>query len=163
MVLYLLRHGDSQTDPAIPDSERALTSEGLASIERVARALKSFNLQYDVMYSSPLLRARQTAEIALRMLEAKPAVTLTDHLKVGADFQKLFDLLNGHSPDARILLVGHEPYFSQLVSTLLVGTLEAKVDVRKASLCCLDVAHPVRPGQGTLKWLLTPQLVDLIH
>jgi phosphohistidine phosphatase len=159
MLLYLLRHGDSQNDPAISDHDRALTLEGTASIQRIAEFVKRLDLGFNAVYSSPLLRARQTAELALALLRRQPAIQFSEHLKVGADFQKLFELLNTHSADARILLVGHEPYFSRLVSTLLAGNLDAKVDIRKASLCCVESALPVGSKSGVLKWLLPPQVM----
>lgn len=163
MQLYLLRHGDAQTEASIPDQYRALTPEGIASIERVARAIQRLDLQFDAVYSSPFLRARHTTELALGKRASKVNIQLTDHLIVGADFLNLFQLLNQHPADAHILLVGHEPYFSQLLSFLLVGTRDAMVDFRKASLCCIDAPHPVTPKGAVLKWLLPPQMMDSIR
>ncbi len=163
MFLYLLRHGDAQTEASLPDEQRALTAEGIVSVQRVARALEAMMLRFDAVYTSPLLRARETAELALSAFDQRPAARETEFLKVGFDFQKLFELLNRHSPDAHLLLVGHEPYFSQLISTLLTGTLDVKIDVRKSSLCCVEVSHPIQPCRGSLKWLLPPQMMEVIR
>lgn len=162
MLLFLLRHGEAQSDKSIPDQDRALTPTGIASIQRVAEVLRRLDFRLDAIYSSPLLRARQTAELAITSLARQPDVQFTEHLMVGENFQKLFDLLNAHAPSASILLVGHEPYVSQLISTLLVGNLDARVDVKKGSLTCVEVFSPVKPRAGTLKWTLTPEIVGLM-
>lgn len=158
MQLFLLRHGDARSDPSISDEDRALTPEGIASIQRIAVILQRLALKFDAAYSSPLLRARQTAELVIASLAHRPTIRLTDHLKVGANFQNLFELLNAHPSDACLLLVGHEPHISQFISMLLVGNLDARIDIRKASLACVEVSTPVRPRAGTLKWLLTPEI-----
>jgi len=163
MILYLLRHGDSQTEASLPDEQRALTAEGIAGVQRVARALEVMKLRFDAVYMSPLLRARQTMELALSVFDQKPPTLETEFLKVGGDFQKLFEVLNRHAADAHILLVGHEPHFSQLVSTLMTGNPEAKVDIRKSSLACIEVSHPIEARRGTLKLLLPPQVLDIIR
>jgi len=125
----------------------------------MARMLRRWNLEFDAVYSSPLLRAHQTAKIIIEALERQPSLHLTDSLRVGAEVSTLFDLLNTHSPQSSILLVGHEPYFSRLVSMLLVGNLDVKIDIRKASLCCVEVSSPVGPMRGVLKYLVPPQVV----
>lgn len=162
MILFLLRHGDARSDPSIPDEDLALTPEGIASIQRIAVILRRLGLRFDAAYSSPLLRARQTAELAIASLSHKLTIFSTDLLKVGANLQSLFDLLTTHPATASLLLVGHEPYISQLISTLLVGNFDARIDIRKASLACVEVSTPVRPRTGTLKWVLTPEIASLI-
>lgn len=162
MLLFLLRHGDAQSDPSIPDEDRALTPEGVASIRRIAEILRRLGVRFDMIYSSPLLRARQTAELAIAPLAQRPTIRLTDHLKVGADVQNLFDILNAHPADARLLLVGHEPYFSQAISMLLVGNFTVRIDIRKASLACVETSAPLGPRTGTLKWVLTQEIAALV-
>ena len=163
MLLYILRHGEAETEDAIPDEKRALTTEGTINLKHTARAIVRMELRFDEVYCSPLLRARQTAEIILKSMKDKPKLTETELLVNGADFGKLFSLLGKHSEKSAVLLVGHEPYLSRLISMFIVGNTRATVEMKKGGLACVHVHHPVTSGLGELRYLLTPHLLRLLE
>lgn len=148
MDLYFLRHGD-----AVPEGERPLSERGERDVTHVVDCLKSTGLAPDLILTSPLLRARQTAEIASRILGREPEVT--DLLDCGATLGDLARLLADACPHRSVLLIGHEPDFSTMVGELTGG---ANVEMKKAAVArveCSDIA----PAHGLLKWLVTPKLL----
>lgn len=162
MKLTFLRHGIAvaRGAPAIPDDQRPLTNEGCEKTRRVAAALGRLGLSFDLILSSPFTRARQTAEIVAAVLKAKKALKFSDHLVHGGSLRGLVDELNG--PYARyqdVLLVGHEPDFSEQIAVLTTGRPGLQIDVKKAGLCRLEVSR-LRAGRcATLEWLLPPKLL----
>lgn len=154
MLLYLLRHGDADSDFSMPDDQRALTPLGFEQVKAVAQLAQTFNIKIDVAYSSPFLRASQTAETFLSEIGSDLTAESTLALVNGSDYRSLFKLLASCNPNSRVLLVGHEPYMSQLISTLLTGHVAARVEMRKGALACLEVAEPVGGGGALLKWLI---------
>src|SRR5262245_4573909 len=118
MKLYLLRHGiavdQGQGDPQL-DPARPLTVVVRLKLGAVARAMKAMKLSFDVLLSSPLVRARQTAELIRRELATHRKVRLTAHLAPDAKPASLVrELQNLRPRPQNILLVGHEPDLSQL-------------------------------------------------
>ena len=155
LELYLLRHADAG-QPGRPqdDAERPLSDKGIRQSERLAVHLALVGFKPDVIVSSPKLRALQTAEIvaaALRM-DVRVEDALGEALGL-ADVERV--LADAGNP-ARPLLVGHDPDFSALLSTL-VGAGE--VPMRKGALARVDIEPPIAAGRGTLRWLLPPELL----
>jgi phosphohistidine phosphatase len=111
--LWLLRHAEAEPHDARPDSERRLTPRGEAQARAAGRALAALELTFQAIYTSPKVRARDTALLACEALGEEPIVTpvLADDFSV-ADAR---DLLLGVEPDGRILVVGHNPDFAQVV------------------------------------------------
>jgi phosphohistidine phosphatase len=112
--LYLLRHGIA-ADPGAAgcenDSERPLIPKGKRRLRSAAAAMKKLELSFDLILSSPFLRARQTAEIVAGELKLKKRLQFTDELAPGGGFKALIQKLNELKPaPENILLVGHEPY-----------------------------------------------------
>jgi phosphohistidine phosphatase len=164
MKLYILRHGDAveHGDPRYPERERPLTPKGTQRTKTLAHALRQMEISIDAMLSSPLTRARQTAEIiahGLRMQGKK--LELTEHLAPSGSMQHLVEQLNAISPaPGSVLLVGHEPYLSGLVSLLCTGGPGLSLVLKKGGLCRLD-ADVLDCGKcATLEWLLAPRLLD---
>jgi phosphohistidine phosphatase len=156
MRLYFFRHGLAQPsdDPTIPDHLRALTDEGIIRTRRASRVLKMLDLKPERLYSSPLVRARQTADILGQTLGA--AVLVRDELSPGFAIAALEALTHDLGSDDDVLLVGHEPDFSEMVAELTGG---AQVEMKKGGLARVDVElyHPMR---GTLIWLIAPKIFD---
>ncbi len=166
MNLYLLRHGiaaDLGTDGSKRDSERSLTSEGREKLHRITAAMQAMELEFDLILSSPFLRARQTAEIVADALKARKRLSLEDELACGGDLLELAQRLASIRPAPdNLLLVGHEPNLSELVSLLCAGDLRLALEFKKGGLCRLEVGQ-LRPGRcATLAWLLTPKLMALM-
>lgn len=159
LELYLIRHGlAAERGPAWPDdSKRPLTSRGLAVMRREGRGLKALDVGFDVIISSPLVRARQTAEAVAEAFTPKPSIVLSDALApAGAHAAVLQDLAR-HARKGRIALVGHEPNLGELAARLL-GLREA-VPFKKGAVCRLDFAVLPPKGRGELRWFATPKML----
>jgi phosphohistidine phosphatase len=156
MRFYFFRHAIAQPgdDPALPDHLRALTDEGIVRTRRAARVLRMLDLKPERLYSSPLVRARQTADILGQTLGV--AVLVREELSPGFDMAALEALTHDLGQDAEVMLVGHEPDFSQIVSELTGGS---QVEMKKGGLARVDVTqyHPLR---GSLVWLIAPKIFD---
>lgn len=152
MELYFLRHGiAADVGPeGSGDAGRPLTAEGIQKTKEEARGLRRLGVRPDVLLSSPLVRARQTAEIVRHALGLDSR--LVDALAPGCDIALLRDLLGEYRSAERIMVVGHEPDFSQLVGTLTGGS---RILLKKGGLARVDL-ETVDKGAGTLVWLLPP-------
>ncbi len=164
MNLYLLRHGLA-VEPGGPgftdDSERPLTSKGKAKLEKVAAAMKALDLSFDLILSSPYIRAKQTAEIVTDLLKARRRLEFTEALTPAGNVKKLVELIN-HLMPKDVLLVGHEPFLSELISFLVGGNHGLPIVMKKAGLCKLSM-DSLRYGRcATLEWLLTPKQMQLM-
>lgn len=148
MDLYFLRHAD-----AVPDGERPLSDKGIKQSEKVASALKDMGLELDALYTSPLVRAAQTAEIVGAALGVEPEVT--DLLECGAGLDDLARLLRKRKPDDTVMVVGHEPDFSMMVGALIGGGI---VVMNKAGIALVD-CDEIAVGQGCLLWLAPPKRI----
>jgi phosphohistidine phosphatase len=120
-------------------------------------------LDFDAVVSSPLLRARQTAQIVTEALALRRKLVLTDHLAPDGSPKSLVEQLN--EPGARkknVLLVGHEPYLSQLIAVFVAGSTTAAIDLKKGGLAKLEVEKLRYARCATLAWLLTPKQLALM-
>jgi phosphohistidine phosphatase len=164
MKLYLLRHGEAaeRGDPRYADDAlRPLTGAGTREVERLARALRHLEVAFDAIASSPLVRARATAEIVARGQRPRAPVLECAHLAPAGDPKKLVSQLRGLQPVPRsLLLVGHEPDLSGLVALWCTGgTRLLDVAMKKAGLCRLEV-ETLRAGRcATLEWLVPPRVI----
>jgi phosphohistidine phosphatase len=166
MKLYVLRHGIAADhgDPRYPnDADRPLTSKGEEIMEQVAQAMLAMELSFDVILSSPFPRARQTAEIVARAFHARKALELTDSLTPGGSHRKLIELINKFQPAPEsVLVAGHEPSLSGLISLLVSGSPGLLITMKKGGLCKLSV-ESLKPGRcASLDWLLTPRQMTLM-
>ena len=160
MMLSLLRHGiavERGSSGDEDDAERSLTAKGERRMRRSAEGMLTLSLTYDLILSSPYLRARQTAEIVAQILKTPEGVHLSDTLTpAGSPRQLLVALHTDYRERQEVLLVGHEPYLSRLISTLLTGGPNLSVVMKKGGLCTLDV-ETLRFGRcASLVSLLTP-------
>ena len=165
MNLYLLRHGlaaELTTTGLSKDSERPLTPKGRRKLKKIAAGIKALELEFDVIFSSPYVRARQTAEIVAEALHAGKSLEFTSTLTPGGSHSELIKRLN-QSPELReALLVGHEPHLSELISLLVSGKSGFSVTMKKGGLCKLAV-ESLRVGRcASLEWLLTPGQLGLM-
>jgi len=161
MNLYVLRHGIAVERGApdfANDSERPLTAEGEKQLRQIATAMKKMDLQFDLILSSPFLRAKQTAEIVAKNLKLKKRLKFSDELKPDGGVKNLFRQLNELKPaPENVLLVGHEPYLSRLISLLVSGGENVAIDFKKGGLCKLKVEKLQTGRCAMLAWLLTPR------
>jgi len=164
MKLLLLRHGiavEHGTPGYERDSERPLTPEGRRKTRAVARALAALDVSPDVILTSPLVRAHQTAEIVASTLRIKRRMLVCEHLAAGGDAKRLVAEINRrHTKADCVMLVGHEPDLSLLASLLLTGTAAgAAIEMKKGGVCLLEVDE-LSPGKcAALLWLAPPKVL----
>jgi phosphohistidine phosphatase len=157
MKVYILRHGDAveHGDPRFAENERPLTSKGVRETTRLAKMLRDKEISFDALLSSPLTRARQTAEIVATRVEEK--VGFSDHLKPEGDMEKLVGQIKKMRPvPETVLVVGHEPYLTQLISELCLGGPGLPIKLKKGGLCRLQIEKLANRNCAILEWLLLP-------
>jgi phosphohistidine phosphatase len=162
MDIFLLRHGiAADRDPAkFPnDSLRPLIPRGERKLRRVCGAMREMKLSFDLILSSPFLRARRTAEIACEVLGLGDVLRFDDELAPQGDPVAMIEHVNGMSPQPRnLLIVGHEPYLSRLISVLTTGGSELGIELKKGGLAGLEAQQRMAfDNCAVLKWLLTPR------
>lgn len=153
MILYFLRHGKAGSPRPNDDDERALTDDGRAALHAAAPLWRRLNLRPDVVISSPLPRALQSAEILCEAVGGQP--TVDDQLRPGATWGNLARAMAQHSDARRVLFVGHEPDLSSAIVEL---TGAASVRMRTGGLACVEFYGVPEPGGGEIAWLLDPDL-----
>jgi phosphohistidine phosphatase len=167
MNLFLLRHGlavERDEFDFARDELRPLTAKGKKQLRHVAAALRELELNFDLILSSPLVRARQTAEIIAAALKLKQLPLFANELKPGADAKILVQKINGlRRPPANLLLVGHEPDLSELISLLVTGNAGGGFALKKGGLAKLEMEVLRAEKCATLPWLLTPVQMKLMR
>ncbi|HEV8419093.1 MAG TPA: phosphohistidine phosphatase SixA [Candidatus Udaeobacter sp.] len=149
MQLYFLRHGEADWPGwTEPDDERPLTDFGKKEVRQVAKFLDRLNVNPDLIVSSPLPRALQTAEVAAEQLKTK--LRQDEALEPGFGISELSTLLKRHHSKA-LMLVGHEPDFSSVISALTGGFIK----MSKAGIALVDLDPETEKGR--LLWLFPPK------
>ena len=138
------------------DSKRPLTPGGRIEMQKIAKSLKTVGLQTDRIYTSPLRRARETAEITARILKI-PILEEWDELKPDGNKQALYRKLAGLEQDSRPILVGHEPHLSSVIGEI-IGTSDARIVLKKGGLAKVRITSFTPRISGELRWLLTPKI-----
>jgi phosphohistidine phosphatase len=166
MNLYLLRHGiavEPGTAGHEPDSERPLTAKGKSRLHAAARAMEDLGLSFDLILSSPFLRARQTAEIIARDFKLRKQLAFSDDLTPAGNPRLLIQQINKRRPEPEsVLLVGHEPYLGKLIALLAAGNTSLEIDFKKGGLCKLEADFLLYGRCAKLVWLLTPRQMEMM-
>jgi phosphohistidine phosphatase len=159
MKLYFLRHGlaGDRSTWSGTDRERPLTPEGIDLIQREAVSIDRLKLEIDLIITSPLTRAVQTAEIVARQLKLIDRLIQDERVASGLNIDVLAQLLSVHPPAMNAMLVGHEPTFSQTISQLIGG---GEIILKKGGLARIDVPDP-KTLKGELIWLLPSKVLAL--
>ncbi len=165
MFLYIVRHAiATTTSPEGDDSQRPLTEQGRRKMYRIAQGLRALDLTFDLMMTSPYVRATQTARVLAKRLDlGKDKILVTEAL---APSGSVADLVKDITEKAQgletLALVGHEPYLSRLIALLISGNPDLAITLKKGGACCLSIATLQAGRCATLEWLLTPaQLVGI--
>jgi phosphohistidine phosphatase len=153
VILYFLRHGKAGSPRPTDDDARELTSKGRDALRAAAPLWRRLNLRPEVVLSSPLTRALQTAELFCEAVGGRP--TADDRLRPGASWGDLARAMAAHPDARRVMFVGHEPDLSAAVAEL---TGAASVRMRKGGLACVEFYGIPEPGGGEIAWLLDPDL-----
>jgi phosphohistidine phosphatase len=159
LKLYFLRHGQAgnRQDWQGDDSERPLTVEGKKRMQREAAAIWRLELPLDVILSSPLVRAAQTAEIVARARGSAARLVTDGRLAPGFGPKQLASIVAEHRNVRGLMLVGHEPDFSETISQVTGG---GRLAMKKGGLACIEVGD-LASLKGTLVWLIPPKVLEL--
>ena len=150
--LWLLRHGEAVPHDSKPDAERELTARGERQAAAAGAALARLGQEFAAVYTSPKVRAADTAKLAAEALNVEPETE--DVLANGFDRDDALELLARHDADARVLVVGHDPSFTQVVHDLT----GARVDFKKGAVAAVRM----QGGQGELIVMLRPRELESI-
>ena len=162
MDLYIVRHAIAveRGDPAYPwDDDRPLTPEGIHKFRLAARGLEKLDVRPDHILSSPLIRARQTAEILRDATMPHLEITYSQKLKPDSEFGDSLGAVAALGAKT-VAVVGHEPHLSGFASYLLCGPRQsASLVFRKGATALLRFPGEPAPGLGFLEWLLQPSVL----
>ena len=167
MDLYILRHGIAEpreVSGVKDDSARALTPEGEQKMRRIAKSITALEYSFDVILTSPFRRAKETAGIVADVLRLKKRVRILPALAAGEPTKKLVEALQDHlNTFESVLIVGHEPDLSSLISHLVSGGPRMALNFKKGGLCKLTVSS-LRSGRcAVLDWLAPPSQLKRIR
>jgi phosphohistidine phosphatase len=161
--LYLIRHGLAvERGENFPDdTKRPLTPRGIQRLRQEGKALAALDVTFDVMLTSPLVRARQTAEALAATFREPPPIVNSQALAPGGTHNGIIDELAGQSHRRKkIAIIGHEPGLGELAARLL--GLRKPLAFKKGAVCRIDVSALPLTGPGELKWFLTPRILRKI-
>jgi phosphohistidine phosphatase len=160
MEVYLLRHGIAEdTKPGGSDADRALTSEGKKKLRETLRVAGEAGVKTELILSSHLKRAIQTAEIAGDVLAYKSEIVRSESLNPNSSVEQIWDEIRAHKDLSSIMLVGHNPLLSELAGFLL-GCRASQVDFKKGAILRVDFERLRPQPEGVLRWYLTPKLAQ---
>jgi phosphohistidine phosphatase len=161
MNLYLMRHanaGLSRGNPAL-DAKRSLIKEGKEQCMLMARVLSALKVQVDVIVSSPLKRALQTAQFVGTELGYEAKVEISPALGMDGDYADFLQMLAKYADREGVLVVGHNPNCFQFLGRLITGNGGAAIRMRKGSIARVDMdRHP-----PLLRWLIDPRMARSIY
>ena len=165
LELYLVRHAvAAERGPAYPDDDqRPLTPEGVERWRTAVAGLRAFGVQVDVVLTSPLARAQETAGILAAGLKPAPSVVRVDALTPGARFADVVAAVTAYAgarKASRLALVGHEPDLGELAARLLGA--RGAVEFKKGAVCRIDVTRAMPGGPGVLRWFVPPRVLRVL-
>ena|SRR5579883_707398 len=162
MIIYFLRHanaGEKKTDPR-KDEKRPLDESGVAQSVDVGRVLARMDVHVDIVLSSPLKRATQTAALVANELGHESTLQIDNALRPEAQFVAFRELLSRCAKHEAIMVVGHNPSMNEFLSLLLSrGTNSQLTELKKGSVARVDVDRK----RAVLKWMITPKLARVFH
>jgi phosphohistidine phosphatase len=160
--LFILRHGEAgqRVSAGRGDFQRSLTTAGQNEVSDIAKSLKELGTKFDVVITSPLKRAHQTAAIVAKTLKIEKKMQDWAELSPEGNRLDLYNKLSQLKQQSSVLVVGHEPYLSKMVSEIIFdGNNGGRIDLKKTGLARIRIISSTPKFQGELRWLLTPKLL----
>jgi phosphohistidine phosphatase len=159
LSIYLVRHGlAAERGAAWPDdTKRPLVPRGIARLRKEAVALKALGITFDTILTSPLTRAKQTADVLASGLSPHPPVHVIASLAPGGSHAAFLADLAKHTRRTHVACVGHEPDLGQLAARL-VGA-KSPIEFKKGAICRIDLDSLPLSGPGHLRWFVTPRML----
>jgi phosphohistidine phosphatase len=162
MTLYFLRHAIAvdRAEWKGADSQRPLTKDGVRKMRKAAKGLKHLGIAFDRILTSPYRRAYDTAQIVADAFKARKKLKVIKALASDGNPEKLVrHLALDYLSEANLLLVGHEPYLSRLVSVLIGSSRPLSLEWKKGGLCRLDADSLQYGPCAKLEWWIPPKLL----
>lgn len=162
MIVYFLRHASAGQHKVLPkeDEKRPIDKIGEQQCHDIGRALAALGVKVDVIISSPLTRAIQTAELAASELGYKSKITTNEAMRPEASYDQFHDLLEQHKGSDAIMVVGHNPSITEFLLRLVTGSDHSEcIDFKKGAVARVEV----NDAQGVLNWLLTPKMASKLQ
>jgi len=158
MDLFILRHGKAEkSSDGTPDATRALTRKGKVGVKKVAQWMKKNKIRFDAIATSPLQRAQGTAKIVAAVLDQKDRLIVWDELAPGGDLDTVCYHASDYGKHASVLVIGHEPGLSMLISKITADSGNGSPGIAKAGLAKIQNYSYTKRPSGDLQWLLTPK------
>jgi len=164
MRIYLVRHAIAvpHGTTGVAEDDRPLTGEGIRKMREAAAGLKKLGVNPDLIVSSPLPRALQTAEIVHSVLESSRPIRKEEVLAPAGRPTAVVQMVSRFRSLDSVMMVGHQPSLGEIASELLWGSADAWLDLKKGGACAIDFeTGPGRP-RGTLLWWLTPKILRIL-
>jgi phosphohistidine phosphatase len=162
MIVYFLRHanaGQKRLSP-VQDEKRPLDKEGIEQCRYVGRLLNAMDAHVDLILSSPLKRATQTASLVGNEIAYEQRIERTPALAPMADYERFRQLLYQVRELEAIMVVGHNPNMSRFLSLLVTaGTSERAIEMKKGSVARVEVGAK----RAVLNWMVTPRVVKTAY
>jgi len=157
--LYLVRHGIAaeRGEEWPDDTRRPLTETGTTRFKEVVKGLAWLDVEIDEIFTSPLVRAKQTADVFAETMKSKPPVATSDALTPAGTPAAVIQELARHSKKGRIALVGHEPNLGELAARLIGA--RTPIEFKKGAICRIDFEVLPPKGHGQLRWFVTPLML----
>lgn len=162
MDLFILRHGEAgqRVSAGRGDFQRPLTAAGQKEVSEIATSLKDLGIKLDIVISSPLKRAHQTASIVAKTFKIEKKIQDWAELSPEGNRLELYNKLSQLKQQSSILVVGHEPYLSEMISEIIFGGNKGgRIFLKKAGLARIRIISSTPKFQGELRGLLTPKLL----
>jgi phosphohistidine phosphatase len=174
--LYLLRHGEAGKRPSAGSSilQRSLSITGEKEVEDISRSLNTLEIKFDFIITSPLKQAYLTAVIVANTYKAQSMIRKWNELTPEGNRLDLYHKLSQFKQGSNILLVGHQPYLSNMISEIIFGIRDrakdndrnyngANIVLKKAGLAKIRITSLIPEISGELRWLLTPRLLKRLQ
>ncbi len=161
MLVYFLRHasaGDRKSDPQ-KDEKRPLDDDGIRQCGDIGRSLAALDTHVDLIISSPLKRASQTASLVANELAYEGRIEIAAALRPEASYNGFSDLLQKYAQHEAIMVVGHNPNLSEFLGRVIGGGSRAGIDLKKGAVARVEVDR----RRGVLNWCITPKIVRTLH
>jgi phosphohistidine phosphatase len=163
MILYIVRHAIAvpRGSSGVDDNDRALTDEGIFKMKQISAGLCCLEYVPEVVLSSPLIRARQTAEILLQAFGKGIELKIFPALAPSGSRQELFREINSleNKRIQSLMIVGHQPSLGEMAGEIAFGSSKNYIELKKGGVCTIELESTQGTPKGTLIALLTPSIL----
>jgi len=161
MILYLVRHAIAveHGTPGVAEDDRPLTAKGIEKMTEAAAGLRALVISPELIISSPLPRAKETAEILAEAFGGEVPLTFSSSLAPGGSREGVYREIGSNRKCESLMLIGHQPSLGEIAGEIAWGSPEHYIELKKGGTCALDIQEMSSAPRGTLLWLLTPSIL----